>query len=292
MTLIGWSADLNSEKEMDMLHIRTRKLLGGVLALAIIAVSSVAQAEEISVSIKNLSKRDGLYLTPVWVAFHDGTFDPFDVGSPVMPGGGVERIAEDGDASAVMAGFAASPAGMAGGMDDLILAPNGFPDAPVFDPREGATVAYTVSPDQHRYFSFLSMVIPSNDAFIGNDDPMHLELFDAEGTFQGPIDIMVYGDMVHDAGTEANTEMDAAFFDQTAPDTGMTTADSVQQHEGFAGSFANHTGPRTILGGTSVAPPGIFFHRKRADFTRPGYRIARIRIRLIPNAADNDQGQE
>ena len=55
------------------------------------------------------------------------------------------------------------------------------------------------------------MVIPSNDAFIGNDNAMAYELFDANGNFNGPLTIQVFGNEVWDAGTEVNNTMGAAF---------------------------------------------------------------------------------
>jgi hypothetical protein len=243
-------------------------------------------AERVAVTVENLSKKDGLFLTPVWVGFHNGTFNPFNVGSPVMVGGGVERIAEDGDVTRLRTGFANSAAGMAGGVDGVIFAPNGFPGMPVFDPGECVTFVIDLDPALHPYFSFMSMLIPSNDGFIGNDNPMGLELFDDDGVFAGPIEFVVRGEDVLDAGTEANTEMDAAFFNQTAPNTGMTTAERVHQHPGFKGSHANPDEPRMILGGTSTAPPGIFFHHNRADFSRPGYRLAKIRVDLVVDLVD------
>ena len=268
--------------------MKSFRVEASAMACAILAIASPLMAEQVTVTVKNLSTHDGLFLTPVWVGFHDGTFDPFNVGSPVMVGGGVERIAEDGDVNRIRMGFAGSAAGMAGGVDGVILAPNGFPGAPVFDPGESVTVVIDVDPALHPYFSFMSMLIPSNDGFIGNDDPMSLELFDDDGVFVGPLEFVVRGEDVLDAGTEANTEMAAAFFNQTAANTGTTTAEPVHQHPGFKGSHTNPDEPRMILGGTSTAPPGIFFHPNRADFSRPNYRLARIRVALLDSCRDDD----
>jgi hypothetical protein len=65
----------------------------------------------------------------------------------------------------------------------------------------------------------------------------------------------------------------------------VTTADPAVPHPGFIDSFENPGGDPLILGGTSVAPPGIFFHKTKADFSRPNYRLARITITL---AEDDD----
>ena len=239
-----------------------------------------ASAVEVVVTITNQSKTRGVFLTPVWVGFHDGGFDLFDPGVPAEPNGGLERVAEDGELATIRAEFAASPSGQAGGSDGAVFAPGGFPGAPVFDPQETASAVFDVDPAFGQYFSFLSMVIPSNDAFIGNDNPMRFEVFNDEGEFQGPIRVKILGSMVRDAGTEANTEMDAAFFNQFAGNTGVTTADPVAPHPGFIGSIGNPLGTPIILGGTSVMPPGIFFAANRADFTRPNFRLAEIVITL------------
>ncbi len=78
------------------------------------------------------------------------------------------------------------------------------------------------------------MVIPSNDAFIANDDPLAHEVFDAAGNFTGPITLTVLCSCVLDAGTEDNTEMQAAFINQTGNNMGTTTIGGViSLHPGF-----------------------------------------------------------
>jgi hypothetical protein len=124
--------------------------------------------------------------------------------------------------------------------------------------------------------TFASMVVPSNDAFIGNHDPWAIELFDAAGNFKGKQVITVPGSMVWDAGTELNTEMDAAFINQTGPNTGVTTACPVLPHPGYVNSHANPGGDPIILGGTNAA--GTSIDPAGADFTRPYAVIARITI--------------
>ena len=124
------------------------------------------------------------------------------------------------------------------------------------------------------------MLVPSNDAFIANDNPMAYPLFDDSGNFTGPVSVSISGQQVWDAGTEANTESDAAFFDQSAPNTGVTTADVIGPHPGLNGSFANPNGsPQNILGGTNG--PGISFDETAADFSLPGSAVAEIRISAV-----------
>ena len=51
------------------------------LSLAILVAGSAA-AVEVHVTIENLAPEAGNFLTPVWVGFHDGTFDVYDLGAP------------------------------------------------------------------------------------------------------------------------------------------------------------------------------------------------------------------
>ena len=57
----------------------------------------------------------------------------------------------------------------------------------------------------NRFFSYASMVIPSNDAFIASADPTAHAVFDELGNFVGG-SFVVYGSRVRDAGTEVNDE--------------------------------------------------------------------------------------
>ena len=112
-----------------------------------------------------------------------------------------------------------------------------------------------------RYFSYASMVIPRNDAFIGNGDPIAHQVFDGVGNFPGA-DFLVLGTAVRDAGTKVNDEIPAstAALGQTAPDTGAVEEGTVKMDFGF------------IPGGNILtAFPG-------ADLTGSGYQIARIRV--------------
>jgi len=172
-------------------------------AIALAVMATAAQAATLEVSITNESTTDGLFLTPVLSIFHDGSFDAFDEGSAASAG--VEAIAEGGQVGTVLQ--AATDAGANAG---VLANPAGFAGAPLIDPGETATLLFDVNPDD-RYFSFLSMVIPSNDLFIGNDNPMAYEVFDAAGLFTNLGTINVYGGDVWDGGTEANDNQGAAF---------------------------------------------------------------------------------
>ena len=172
------------------------------IAAGLAGLAGAASAVPLTVSVTNAQGPDGLYLTPLFHAFHDGSYDAFDAGAAASAG--VEAIAEEGDVSVELA----AAAGLATG---VVAGPGGFPAAPVIDPGETATLRVEVDPTTGRYFSFLTMVIPSNDAFLGNDDPLAHEVFDAAGAFTGLGPIVVAGGQAWDAGTEVDDGQGAAF---------------------------------------------------------------------------------
>ncbi|MEM9301315.1 MAG: spondin domain-containing protein [Pseudomonadota bacterium] len=243
------------------------------LALAVLlGLGQTAAAVEVSVTVENLAPADGVYLTPVWLGFHDGSFDVFNPGETASPG--LEAVAEDGAFDTFRSEFsAASP----DGFDLVVTAPEGFPGAPVFDPGDRVTSVLDLDPTTQRFLSYAAMILPSNDAFVANGNPTRFEIFDENGELTGPVTFVIYGERVWDAGTEANTESDAAFFNQAGPNEGEATADGISLHPGFNGSAGNPDGtPVVFLGGTSN--PGIFFDATAADFTLPAYQIARITV--------------
>lgn len=244
------------------------------LALSTLIAPLQAETQDIIVTIENLAPEGGIYFTPVWLGFHNGSFDLFDPGG--LASAELERLAEDGDGAALRAAFAAAVGGGAGGIDEVLTAPEGFAGAPVFDPGDSASVHLMVDSEVNRYMSFLSMVIPSNDAFMGNHNPHAIELFDAAGQFKGKKVITVLGSMVWDAGTELNTEMDAAFINQAEGNTGITTMCPVLPHPGYLGSYGNPGSEPVILGGTG--PADILFDPVSADFSLPYAAVARITV--------------
>lgn len=220
-----------------------------------------AHALEVTVTVENLAPNNGGVLTPVWVGFSDGSFDLYDIGVAASPG--LERIAEDGNFGPLSAEFLASGAGT---IDGAVFGP-GAPDAPIFFPGQVGSATFDLDPNDpsSRYFSYASMIIPSNDAFIANGNPVAHPIFDGLGNFLGG-EFYIYGTMARDAGTEVNDEVPAntAFFGQAAPDTGVVEGGTVQVHPGLLPA-----GSGGILDAADFA---------NADFTAPGYRIAKVTI--------------
>jgi hypothetical protein len=145
-------------------------------------------------------------VTPVWIGFHDGTFDTYDRNAALSPA--MERLAEDGNNGPISGVFAEAE----GTAFDLTVG-----SAPIC-PGQSSEVFVTVSipVGTSFYFSYASMVLPSNDAFVANGNPMAHQVINDAGEFiELNIDIM--GSAVLDAGTEVNDEVpeNTAFFGQS-----------------------------------------------------------------------------
>ena len=218
-------------------------------------------AGQIEVTVTNLQVNDGALLTPVFLATQDGVYDQFDAGSPASLS--IERLAEDGNT-----GPRIEAALNSGGVADAVATPGG-----VIAPGQTRTITLFADPSDplSQYLSYASMVIPSNDAFVGNDDPLSLDLFDNGELIQrlGAGAHVVLGSQVWDAGTEVNDEIpeNTAALAQAAPNTGVTENGVIRLHEGFQGSVG--------LGG---AVGNILTARPDADFTVAGAQILRIEI--------------
>jgi hypothetical protein len=236
-------------------------------------VPAPVQGTRVRVTVTNLAPATGTFQMPVWIGLHDGTFELFDLGSPAelfFPvTNALERLAEDGNFAPLASDFRTQAIGNAEGALSGELGPEAGPIAP------GETVVRVFEVDpasaESRYLSYASMVIPSNDAFVANDDPLAHELFDAGGNFVAT-DFVVLGNQVLDAGTEVNDEVPAntAFFGQTVPNTGTAESGNVTLHAGFLAAG---------MGGILDDP--MFAN---ADFTAPGYQLLAFQFDVLPPA--------
>ncbi|KIC08960.1 hypothetical protein RA19_16785 [Leisingera sp. ANG-M1] len=251
----------------------------------VIRGDAIGDGEAITVTVTNTLDEGGTFLTPVWFGFHDGeNFDLWTDGEAAS--GGLERIAEDGSVEGIAAEFNRQVAG--GGVDATLIGANGAP-GPI-DPGETASFTLNVNADQvgRGFFTWATMIIPSNDAFLASpDDALQDFIFDADGNFAGPLVIERFGSDVLDAGTEVNTEEGAAFLNQTARDQGTAENGVVRQHEGFNGSEGLPDGtPVNILGGTTAA--GTIVDPVEGDFTRNGGEEQLLRIVVDLAEGGND----
>ena len=223
---------------------------------------------DLRITVRNTSEVGGTFLTPVYFGFHDGSFDLFNAGEAASAG--LEGLAEDG----TTAGLAAERLAADGDSQGAVVAGD---RGPIATQEVTSAIVSDVDGVSNGYVSLAAMILPSNDAFIGTDDA--IALFDDQGDFLGAQNLIFEGSNVYDAGTEVNTEQDAAFINQTAPNTGVTEGGVVTLHPGFNGSEGNPGGDQIILGGTNAF--GAPIDEEAADFTRPGAQIAEIHINTV-----------
>lgn len=181
------------------------------LAFAITAVlSSSAQAAlvDITVSIENLAQENGVTFAPLRLGFHNGTFDSFDNNGTASAA--IVSVAEGGSGSDWFPAFeAADPTAVLG------TVANGGPAVPQANAGIGnnfsstASATFRVDTSLNQFFSFANMVVPSNDLFLGNDDP--IRLFDDAGNLLVN-DIFQTGASIWDANSEEANASNAAFI--------------------------------------------------------------------------------
>ncbi|QSJ21043.1 spondin domain-containing protein [Nostoc sp. UHCC 0702] len=230
-------------------------------------MASAAPAATIKVTVENIAPQQGVVVTPLWVGFHDGSFDIFNLDQPASTD--VERLAEDANTAPIGSTFLASGAGQVQG---TLLGPGISPTSPPLIPP-GAIATQTFQIDgslaSSRYFSYGAMIVPSNDAFIANDNSRAFKIFDDAGNFIGA-DFIVTGNQIWDAGTEVNDEIpqNTGLLGQTVPNTGVTENGVVRQHPGF------------IPGGN------ILTAFPNADLTIPGYQVAHIKVEAVPEPSN------
>ncbi|WP_150048230.1 spondin domain-containing protein [Methylomonas rhizoryzae] len=165
-----------------------------------------AHAAEVTFTVTNLSAAQGVAISPVFLAFHDGSYDAFDQGSAASAA--IEAVAELGDSSGLAAAFASAYAdGVSGSASATV---NAFGPG-IFLPGGSGSITLNLDPVKNRYLSYFAMVVPSNDRFIGNDEPMEIQLFDEMGHFLG-LNFVETGAGIWDAGTELDAAEGAAFL--------------------------------------------------------------------------------
>ena len=252
-----------------------KKVLGYAVAAALsaTALTTVATPKNsipsVVVTVENSAPSRGAFQTPFWIGAHDGSFNIYNRGDILGENGtvaapAVERLAEDGATGPISDAFATSNYGSP---QATVVGPSG-----PFAPGDRASFTLNVDPQTDRYFSYASMVIPSNDAFIANGNPLAHPLFNAKGRFVAK-NFVVAGSEVLDAGTEVNDEIAAntAFLNQGGPDIGDSENNGVVLHPGL------------LAPGSVSYPDGVLNHPALglADFTSPTYRAAGFSFRYV-----------
>lgn len=153
-----------------------------LLSLPLIVAAASAQAEDYKVTITNLTKAQ--YFTPILVAAHKPGHPMFTPGEAASDA--LEAVAEGGDTGPMTAALEASS-----DVNDISSSEG------LLAPGESVTVVVKGKKD-FRYISLVSMLIPTNDAFIG------ISGLKVPKKSNSPLTVPV---VAYDAGTEVNDEM-------------------------------------------------------------------------------------
>ncbi len=249
------------------MKIFQKSLKSAAIYLAVGIGSIHAAPVSIKVSIDNLAPAGGVALTPVWVGFHNGSFDSYDPG--VVSSAALEALAEDGNTAPISADFAATP----NGVDGAILgnAP------PLIQPGMSGQSIFTLDDGgDNRYFSYASMVLVSNDYFIANGNPL---AHDLAALLSGAVDEISFfigmPGAVRDAGTEIND------FSTSA---GNGLFPGLPAGQGAPGVGVDENGVVTAVtnpyAGFLNTPPGFDF--SALDFSQYPNGIAEVTISAVP----------
>jgi hypothetical protein len=238
----------------------------GVLALG--GVLSPASATLVQVTVTNTSGDGGLGLTPLYFGFHNGTVDLFDVGDAASDG--IREIAETGDFSVLRDERLAQQADSVGGV--ALGVAQGLP-GPI-EPGESATFIVDLDAVANRFAFFAAMLLPSNDTFVGVDDPTRFALFDDLGNFLGPQTIDITGLFAYDAGTEVN---DASVTGGAAFVQGRDIAAGLDENALIAAASSLDDFLGLTLANGSILSGDIDFLSEPANFV-----FAQIEISEVP----------
>ena len=228
---------------------RTLRAFAALVLLATTLAGAPAQlgAQEaptesfVVITVENNQAADGFFFTEVWGGLHNGDFDLFELGAAPSPG--LEALAEDGNPAVLIDEFA-----QPGRLQTTVG------NTPIFPGSTHTESIQVINAAAYPYFSFASMLLPSNDAFFGNDAPDAYPIFDAEGNALGPVTIEITASELWDAGTEVNDVMGLPFVPAAAGTTATDTTDGVSAlTDGLAPYVGAGTAPGTTIAAALTA---------------------------------------
>lgn len=141
----------------------------GAAFIGLLSAPVAAKIVDITVTVRNLAQANSVSFAPLRFGFHNGSFDAFDNGE--APNAAIISIAEGGSGADWFPAFAAADPTAVLGSTSGALTPG----------SSQTTMTFRVNTALNPFFTFASMVIPSNDHFIGNDDAQEYRLFDMSG---------------------------------------------------------------------------------------------------------------
>ncbi len=208
---------------MSTLHHPATRLLAAAAATLFTSLAAHAMPTQVMVTIENLAPAGGLAFAPLHLAFNNGSYDAFNLGQ--VAGEAIISVAEGGAGDVWQAAFAAADPG----------AVRGTIGGPLFA-GASKTASYLVDRAVNPFFTFGAMAIPSNDFFIGNDDPTEYRLFNAGGQLQIS-SITIKAREIWDAGSEVFDPAASAFVGDNGlrADQGSVVAFNFGEFAGFNG---------------------------------------------------------
>ncbi|MDQ8182196.1 spondin domain-containing protein [Pelagicoccus sp. SDUM812005] len=243
-------------------YLKRAATRGFTIAITLVGIS--AHAITVRVHVENVSQPDGLWFTPVFFGFHDGSYDTFDAGLSAPDS--IEALAETGDPS----GLVSNISEVSGSKSHVLFQDgSGAPPGVLFAPGESQSFTIDLDSSLNRYLSFAMMLVPSNDIFFGNPSPSQFELFDIFGEFQDGFEINLFGSDIWDAGTEEND-----FLGAPLSALGGFSTDTINSSISLLGQegLDNFSG-RPLATGTNLSS-NLF----------AGDQIARISVEQVPDS--------
>ena len=223
-------------------------------ATLVLCGTASAAVVEVKVTVHNLAPTNGISFAPLRLGFNNGSFDAFNIGqvatAPII------SVAEGGSGAAWLPAFmAADPTATIGSVAGLLT------------PGATLSASFMVDTALNPFFTFGSMVVPSNDFFIGNDSPTEYKLFDNAGHLLIN-QIGVRAGDIWDAGSEAFDPLNAAFI------MGGTNSQRTPQNSVVALNFAELNGFNGLTTGAGyVFNSGLRFD---SDVYRISFAVAAV----------------
>lgn len=249
-----------------MRNVSPRILLRIVAVVAAISMASPARASQIQITVTNDQPSGGFALAPVWFGVQNGTFTPFTAGSTASSA--IATLAQFGNTAPLTTLFESQNVGV-----DTTLTSGG--SLVQFLPgQSNSTVLNISNPAVDQFLSYAGMVVPSNDFFMGNATP--LQIFNANGSFKGPMTIQIFGSNVWDSDTEAQSLTTAlTFIAGQTPGSGMQiSGGKITTVLPASATFLNSISGLTTAAGYTIT-----------NVPTSGQLIATIQISSVPEPA-------
>ncbi len=216
--------------------------------MAAIIMASPTRGGDIKITVTNDQPSGGFALAPVWFGVQNGSFTTFTPGSAASSQ--LATLAQFGNTAPLSTLFESQNVGV-----DTTLTSGGSL-VQYLPGQSNSTILNVSNPAVDQFLSYAGMFVPSNDFFLGNATP--LQIFNANGTFKGPITIQIFGSDIWDSGSEQQSLTTALTFIQ-----GQTPGSGVQTSNPVTSLFSESTAS-TFLQGID------------GDTTNAGYVISHI----------------